>query len=188
MPATQLRRPPSPPRKGFNHGLLGHLGPIDPQLDGLPALGVSQALETLAQLAQTYPGSSEMFARFLRMAIRVEHIGYSERICKSAVQYADRLLQTKQSESLPKPAGHIAHDLVHEYKDHGFVIDYEEARSHLGDAWIRTDTPELALAEEVYTFYEQANLFLQFAGDPPGRYIALGGNLERPVVLQRRSR
>ncbi len=23
MPATQLRRPPSPPRKGFNHGLLG---------------------------------------------------------------------------------------------------------------------------------------------------------------------
>ena len=22
MPATQLRRPPSPPRKGFNHGLL----------------------------------------------------------------------------------------------------------------------------------------------------------------------
>ena len=169
-------------------GPLGHLGPIDPQLDGLPALGVSQALETLAQLAQTYPGSSEMFARFLRMAIRVEHIGYSERICKSAVQYADRLLQTKQSESLPKPAGHIAHDLVHEYKDHGFVIDYEEARSHLGDAWIRTDTPELALAEEVYTFYEQANLFLPFAGDPPGRYIALGGNLERPVVLQRRSR
>ncbi len=25
MPATQLRRPPSPPRKGFNHGLLGKL-------------------------------------------------------------------------------------------------------------------------------------------------------------------
>ena len=23
MPATQLRRPPSPPRKGFNHGLIG---------------------------------------------------------------------------------------------------------------------------------------------------------------------
>ena len=26
MPATQLRRPPSPPRKGFNHGLLDGLG------------------------------------------------------------------------------------------------------------------------------------------------------------------
>ena len=25
MPATQLRRPPSPPRKGFNHGLLDAL-------------------------------------------------------------------------------------------------------------------------------------------------------------------
>ena len=29
MPATQLRRPPSPPRKGFNHGLLGDLSEGD---------------------------------------------------------------------------------------------------------------------------------------------------------------
>src|ERR1035437_1615942 len=39
-------------------GPLGQLGPIDPQLGGLPALGVSQALETIAQLAERYPGSA----------------------------------------------------------------------------------------------------------------------------------
>ena len=43
-------------------GPLGQLGPIDPQIDGLPALGVSQALKTLASVAQEFPGSAEMFS------------------------------------------------------------------------------------------------------------------------------
>ncbi|HXZ39100.1 MAG TPA: hypothetical protein VEG68_00070 [Terriglobales bacterium] len=42
-------------------GPLGQLGPIDPQLGGLPALGVSQALRTIASVAQEHPGSAEMF-------------------------------------------------------------------------------------------------------------------------------
>jgi hypothetical protein len=36
-------------------GPLGQLGPIDPQLGGLPALGVSQALEPLQQLRRGIP-------------------------------------------------------------------------------------------------------------------------------------
>jgi hypothetical protein len=76
-------------------GPLGQLGPIDPQLGGLPALGVSQALRTIASVAQEFPGSADMFARYLRMVLTVEQIGYCDRISESAIQYAVRLLSTK---------------------------------------------------------------------------------------------
>lgn len=76
-------------------GPLSQLGPIDPQLGGLPALGVVQAIERIASLAEKFPGSSEMFARYLKLALTVEQIGYCERIGESAVQYAIRLLGTK---------------------------------------------------------------------------------------------
>ena len=56
-------------------GPLGQLGPIDPQLAGLPALGVTQALRTIASLSEQYPGSADMFARYLRRALTVEQIG-----------------------------------------------------------------------------------------------------------------
>ena len=78
-------------------GPLGQLGPIDPQLGGLPALGVTQALQTIASLSQEYPGSADMFPRYLRMALTVEQIGYCDRVSESAVQYAERLLLTKPS-------------------------------------------------------------------------------------------
>jgi membrane-bound ClpP family serine protease len=52
-------------------GPLGELGPIDPQLGGLPALGVGQALERIASLVERHPGSAEMFARYLRTRQRV---------------------------------------------------------------------------------------------------------------------
>jgi hypothetical protein len=114
-------------------GPLGQLGPIDPQLGGLPALGVSQALKTIASVAQSYPGSADMFARYLRMVLTVEQIGYCDRISESAVQYALLLLATKPR--LAKKAESAAKELVHEYKDHAFVIDFEEAKMHLGSDW-----------------------------------------------------
>lgn len=112
-------------------GPLGQLGPIDPQLGGLPALGVTQALETIATLSEKHPGSSEMFARYLRLALTVEQIGYCDRVSESAAQYAERLLSTKST--LKQKASGIARQLVYEYKDHGFVIDLDEAQGHLGN-------------------------------------------------------
>jgi len=139
-------------------GPLGQLGPIDPQLGGLPALGVTQALESIASLSERFPGSSEMFARYLRLALTVEQIGYCERISVSAAQYAERLLLTKKP--LAKKAAKIAHELVHEYKDHGFVIDLDEARQHLGEDWIISDSPEITMTETVYSLFEEVNLML----------------------------
>lgn len=139
-------------------GPLGQLGPIDPQLGGLPALGVTQALETIASLSEKHPGSADMFARYLRMALTVEQIGYCDRISESAIQYAVRLLSTKPflADRIPK----IAKELVHEYKDHGFVIDLIEAQQHLGSDWVKTDTSELKMAESIYNLFDKVNLFL----------------------------
>ena len=111
-------------------GPLGQLGPIDPQIGGLPALGVSRALMTIASVAAQYPKSAEMFARYLRLALTVEQIGYCDRISDSAMQYAERLLSTKPR-LIPRAAT-IAKELVHEYKDHNFVIDLDEAQESPG--------------------------------------------------------
>jgi hypothetical protein len=164
-------------------GPLGQLGPIDPQLGRLPALSVSQALKSVAQLSQDYPGSAEMLARYLAMALTVEQIGYCERICESAAQYAERLLSTKKN--LPKPVGEVASELVHEYKDHGFVIDLDEARVHLGQHWVLTDTPELAFAEAVYRLFEESNLYLNVFRK---KYMTIVGRLDRPIVYDKKHR
>jgi hypothetical protein len=139
-------------------GNLGQLGPIDPQLGGLPALGVSQALRTLAQLGEQYPGSAELFARYLRMALTVEQIGYCERISESAIQYATRLIETKPK--IASKAEAIARELVYEYKHHGFVIDSDEAKKHLGTDWIVSASKEIEFAEKIYRLYDLVTPFL----------------------------
>lgn len=165
-------------------GPLGQLGPIDPQLGGLPALGVSQALKTIASVAESYPGSAEMFARYLRLALTVEQIGYCDRISESAVQYAVRLLSTKPNLA-GKKAEMVAKELVHEYKDHGFVIDFDEARGHLGGDWVRTGTPELKAAEAIYSHFETVNFFLEFGQSK--RMIVSGGiTLPHSIVVYKK--
>src|SRR5260221_4220544 len=160
-------------------GLLGQLGPIDPQIGGLPALGVSQALRTIASVAQKYPGSAEMFAKYLRQALTVEQIGYCDRISESAMQYAQRLLSTKPA--LASSSSRIARELVYEYKDHGFVIDLDEARKHLGEDWIKTGTAELRAAEHIYTLIELINLLLR--RQQSKRLLICGNLLDESSIL-----
>ena len=161
-------------------GPLGQLGPIDPQIGGLPALGVSQALKTIASVAEVYPKSAEMFARYLRMALTVEQIGYCDRISESAVQYAERLLSTKPHLVSKAPA--IAKELVHEYKDHNFVIDLAEAQEHLGSEWVKTDTHELQAAEEIYSLIEMVNLFLRIA-QSKRVFVTGGAGLQGSIMM-----
>lgn len=161
-------------------GPLGQLGPIDPQLGGLPALGVTQALEMIADLANRYPNSSGMFARYLQNALTIEQIGYCERISKSAAQYAERLLSTKLT--LKEKVREIAEELVQEYKDHGFVIDIDEARQHLGEDWILGNTCMVAVAEEIYNLFDMVNLFLEIRARKPKRLMVVG-NFEASDVI-----
>jgi hypothetical protein len=166
-------------------GPLGQLGPIDPQIGGLPALGVSRALMTIASVAARYPKSAEMFARYLQLALTVEQIGYCDRISDSAMQYAERLLSTKPR--LVPQAGTIARELVHEYKDHAFVIDLDEAQKHLGSDWIKTGTDELKAAEGLYRLIEMVNFFYGLAHSK--RLIVAGGSAlaDSVIILDKRT-
>lgn len=153
-------------------GALGELGPIDPQLGNLPALGVKRALETIAGICQQYPGSSEALARYLSLTVTIAQIGYCERVSESAVQYAERLLSKKDGVRLN--ANRIAKELVYEYKDHSFVIDFEEAKEHLGDLWVVSDTPEIKFAEGVYQALDHANLLLDIFHN---KHLSVVGNM-----------
>lgn len=140
-------------------GMLGEMGPIDPQVGDLPALGVKRALQTIASVCEEYPGSAEAFARYMARKLTVEQIGYCERVAESAAQYAERLLAKR--ESLRPRAEKIAKQLVYEYKDHGFVIDAEEARALLEDGLIVTDSPEIRFAEKLHQKLENVNMWLR---------------------------
>lgn len=164
-------------------GPLGHLGPIDPQLGGLPALGVMQALESIASLSERYPGSSEMFARYLRLALTVEQIGYCERISASAAQYAERLLSTKKNLNGRK-AALIAKGLVHEFKDHGFVIDRDEADHYLGEDWVITESEEITFSEEIYSCFEEISLMLE--GIKNQRLLIVGAFEDDALIINRK--
>jgi len=163
-------------------GPLGQLGPIDPQLDDLPALGVNQALRTIAKVSQEYPGSAEMFAAYLHRALTVYQIGYCDRISESAEQYAIRLLSNKK---LSRDPIQIARELVHEYKDHGFVIDLDEARAHLGNEWVRTGTKELEFGEELYTVFEMTNFLI---GAQRKKRLLVLGDLTTSSLMLRKNR
>ena len=130
-------------------GSLSELGPIDPQIDRLPALGLKSSIEHIADLVKSHPHSADMFARYLHLSLKPIHLGYYERVAESATQYAERLLKTHTT-ALKSPPAKIARDLVYSYKDHGFVIDQAEAADIFGDAVVKIQTPEYDLGNSVY--------------------------------------
>ena len=130
-------------------GSLSELGPIDPQIDGMPALGLKNSIEHIAKLVSETPGSAEMFARYLTRAVQPIQIGYYERVAESATQYAVRLLSSHR-DSLKSAPEEIAYKLVYGYKDHGFVIDKSEAESIFGEKTIKSETEEYLLGNDIY--------------------------------------
>ena len=117
-------------------GGVSELGPIDPQIGGLPALGLKNSIEHIAELCEKYPKSADMFSKYLHLSIKPENLGYYQRIAESAEQYATRLLgghaffldpKGNQQPLFRTEIGTIADRLVNGYRDHGFVIDSTEA-------------------------------------------------------------
>lgn len=130
-------------------GSLSELGPIDPQIGKLPALGLKSSVENIADLVKNYPQASEMFAKYLHLSLELINLGYYERVAKSAAQYAERLLKTHSANLKQKP-DKIAEALVYSYKDHGFVIDKSEASEIFGENVIKTNTDEYRLGNSIY--------------------------------------
>jgi len=46
-------------------GSMSELGPIDPQFEGLPALGLKDAVEHIAELASQYPKASDVLCEVI---------------------------------------------------------------------------------------------------------------------------
>lgn len=131
-------------------GSLSELGPIDPQIDDMPTLGLKNSIEHIAELVAANTGSSEMFARYLQRTVPPIQIGYYERVAESLMQYAEKLL-SKHKELLPSDPKDVAKRLVYGYKDHGFVIDKEEAREIFGKDIVKSNTPEYQIGNIIYS-------------------------------------
>jgi hypothetical protein len=129
-------------------GSMSELGPIDPQLGQLPALSLTNALQTLAKTVCEHPGSAEMISSYLEAKLDLGVLGYFERINESAVQYASRLLNGKTFQG-DRTAAALAHHLVNHYKDHSFVIDKDEALELFGPNILKIRTAEYLFANEI---------------------------------------
>lgn len=127
-------------------GLLSELGPIDPQINGFPALGLTNALEKIASLSDRFPKSSDMFAKYLTDNLSIKDLGYFERINESAVQYATRLLEGKNFPDGQTPHS-LANHFTNHYKDHSFVIDVEEALKYFGSNIIKESSIEYEFSD-----------------------------------------
>lgn len=159
-------------------GSLSELGPIDPQIDDMPALGLKNAIEHIAQLVKDNPSSSEMFAKYLKYSVEPISLGYYERVAESAMQYAEKLLLTHAAH-LPKTAKNIANDLVYKYKDHGFVIDKAEAEEIFGKEIIKMNTTEYEIGNFVYRTLD----FIRTLADGLGYVFYYIGSLETEPSL-----
>lgn len=140
-------------------GSISELGPIDPQIDRLPAIALGEAVKYLTTLSDEHPKSQEMLASYLSKRLDLRILGYMERVADSAVDYAERLLDKKQT-AVPRSPREIGEHLVRKYKDHGFVIDKDEATKILGNNMVKIDTPEYQFASRVNEFFETVKLAL----------------------------
>lgn len=162
-------------------GLISELGPIDPQFGDFPALGMKNALNLLADVCCKYPGSSAMLGEYLSKKLDLNVLGYFERISESAAQYAERLLTGKR---LPKgvDAKKLADHFVNHYKDHGFVIDADEAKGLLGEPIVKTKTKEYDFGNAVYESID----FMRFVLSRYGKDLDYVGDLAGGLNLRQK--
>lgn len=159
-------------------GLTSQLGPIDPQIGGLPALGLINALDTLAGLAAKFPEASKMLSDYLQNKLDLNILGYFNRVTESAVQYGERLLSSKKFPN-GRCAQEVADHLVNHYKDHSFVIDIDEALGLLGENIIKVNTKEYQAANEIYEFFD----FLNFLFNKKGKKYWYVGDVDNGMVI-----
>jgi hypothetical protein len=165
-------------------GSLSELGPIDPQINNMPTLGLKNSIEHIAELVTENPTSSDMFAKYMHLSIEPIQIGYYERVAESAMQYAENLLNTHK-ENLPKAANLIANELVYKYKDHGFVIDKSEATKILGEEIIKSNTKEYEIGNTIYQFLDTLSRVANFLNH---NFYFIGGLNSEPTMNQKKNK
>ena len=160
-------------------GIISELGPIDPQIGDYPALGLGSAVEHIAILCKKHPDAIEMLAKYLASSLNLHDLGYFERVSESAAQYAERLLAGKTLPAGQTPES-IAHRFVYGYKDHGFVIDRDEATEILGSEIVKSDSKEYKLANSIQEYLASVNLAYGFYKN---HNCKLFGDLDEGIVV-----
>lgn len=138
-------------------GSLSELGPIDPQFGAIPALALKHSVEHIAELAGMYPAAREMFSDYLAKSLRIEALGFFERVAESAAQYAIRLLNARVSTPEDRDNEATAKRLVYAYKDHGFVIDSREALEIFGEKIVVCNSDEYRFSNTVFRSLDLAS-------------------------------
>jgi ClpP class serine protease len=148
-------------------GAMSELGPIDPQINDYPALAFSSALDKIAQLAEKYPGASDMLAKYLiGSGMDVQALGHYDRIAESYSQYAINLLDSKVTATLTnlapgrKTSIQLADYFTNHYKDHNFVIDVDEAIKQLGSEIVILESDIYQACHEIHKFLESCEIAL----------------------------
>ncbi len=170
-------------------GSMSELGPIDPQMKSevsgrrVPALGLKNSIEHIASLVKKYPASASMFAQYLNLSVEPVQVGYYERVAESAMQYAERLLSPRASKLANTPKD-IAERLVYEYKDHGFVIDKNEATDIFGDKIIKCNTKEYELGNAIYNALSEVEEMASYLNHS---FYFIGSLDAKPILTRRKT-
>jgi hypothetical protein len=165
-------------------GHISELGPIDPQLRKMPALAIGDAVRYLAGIAAEHPQSAEMLATFLHKELDIQYLGFTQRIAESAAQYATRLLSGKRLPQHTTPE-QVADRFVNGYKDHGFVIDKDEAMAILGPEIVKHRSPQYELGNAIYQFFENLAIALWiFANRNSKQLQIIGGTKDLLTSVQ----
>jgi len=162
-------------------GAMSELGPIDPQINDYPALAFSSALDKIAQLAEKYPGASDMLAKYLiGSGMDVQALGHYDRIAESYSQYAINLLDSKVTATPARLAPgrktsiQLADYFTNHYKDHNFVIDVDEAIKQLGNEVVILESDIYQACHEIHKFLESCEVALTI--QKQGRRISVLGS------------
>ncbi len=164
-------------------GSMSELGPIDPQINGLPVLGLKDSIEHIANLVKEIPESAEMFAKYLHYSIKPIDLGYYERVAESAKQYAEKLLTSNQNNT-PTKAKDIAHNLVYSYKDHNFVLDKNEAKNIFGGKVVKVNTDEYKFSNSIYSEISEIEKYFKVLNY---NFYYIGGLDSKPEVFKKRN-
>lgn len=139
-------------------GPMSELGPIDPLVNNVPLLSITNGLETIVSLAHKYPEACNMLSSFLEKTLDIKKLGYSARIAESSTQYALRLIKSKMRHTVKHDgadeAERLAEHFTNHYKDHSFVIDVDEAKELLGPNVVCENTEIYKIGHRVHLVFD----------------------------------
>ncbi len=147
-------------------GYLAELGPIDPQLilpgypQPIPARSFIEGLEDIRKRVMEGKEPVDMYVPILHN-VKPEVLAMSQAAIDNAKNFAEKHLKRYMLKSNPKQAAKVAEYLSNgrEYKSHGQVINFEQAKNELG-LNVEMIDPDSVLWESIWELYLRSIQFM----------------------------